>query len=329
MPRLNTMLLLLLGIAAYAHLLSSCARLPAESTGYKHTVFNVPTGPEDFVLDTSDFPRLIVSCGIKRKGDASKGEFVSIYLNSHYIEKMKVFMPDSIELFPHGINLLKQNDSLILLVVNHEKNYGKKGRNSILRFLVRHNRLHFIQSIYSDAIINPNAVCGLPDGSFFFSNMNRGAQLSKGNAGYCKNGKCEIVTDKIFYANGVAFHDNSLFVASTLENKIYRYPFANNKLNVEGKQVFANLKGGDNLKIVNGVLYCAAHFDVWAFLKHYKNYKKHSPSAVWSKSLVDGKEELIYFNKGSVIDASATAIVYKDKIYITGVFDPEVVVLHK
>lgn len=302
---------------------ASCAKLPVETTGYKHTIYDVLTGPEDFVLDTSDFPRLIVSCGTKRKGDASKGSFFSIYLNSKHIEPMKVFMPDSISLFPHGIDLVKQNDSLIILAVNHEYISKKKTRHSVLRFLLKHDRLYFIQQVVSHEMKHPNAVCGMADGSFFFSNMFTSNMLSKGNITYCKNGDCHVASRKIRYANGVAFYNKRLFVASTLENKIFSYSIEKGMLLDEKTE--AELKGGDNLRIVNDKLYCAAHLKLWAFIKHYKNFRKHSPTAVFEKDLITGKSEIIYFNNGEVIDASSTALKYKGKIYIAGVFDPEVV----
>lgn len=305
-------------------LAASCTKLPVETSGYKHTIYDVLNGPEDFVLDTSSFPRLIVSCGVKRKNDASKGGFFSIYLNSKHVEPMKVFMPDSIALFPHGIDLVKQNDSLILLAVNHEYISKKKTKNSVLRFLLKHDRLYFIQQIAHSEMKHPNAVCGMADGSFFFSNMYTSNMLSKGNITYCKNGNCNAVSRKIRYANGVALHNNKLYVASTLEDKIFSYAIGSNGM-LQHENVEGELKGGDNLRIVNNKLYCAAHLKLWAFIKHFKNFRKHSPSAVYEKDLITGKSEIIYFNNGSVIDASSTAIKYKNKIYITGVFDPEVV----
>jgi hypothetical protein len=305
-------------------LAASCAKLPVETNGFKHSVYDVLNGPEDFVLDTSSFPRLIVSCGVKRKNDASKGGFFSIFLNSKHVEPMKVFMPDSIALFPHGIDLVKQNDSLILLAVNHEYISKKKTKNSVLRFLLKHDRLYFIQQIAHSEMKHPNAVCGMADGSFFFSNMYTSNMLSKGNITYCKNGNCNAVSRKIRYANGVALHNNKLYVASTLEDKIFSYAIGSNGM-LQHENVEGELKGGDNLRIVNNKLYCAAHLKLWAFIKHFKNFRKHSPSAVYEKDLITGKSEIIYFNNGSVIDASSTAIKYKNKIYITGVFDPEVV----
>lgn len=306
---------------------ASCAKLPVETANYKHAAFDVLTGPEDFVLDTSNFPRLIVACGSKRKGDASKGGFFSIYLNSKHVEPMKVFMPDSISLFPHGIDLVKQNDSMIILAVNHEYISKKKTRHSVLRFLLKHDRLYFIQQVISPEMKHPNAVCGLADGSFFFSNMYTSNMLSKGNITYCKNGDCNVASRKMRYANGVTYYNKRLYVASTLENKIFSYSIDNGKLLDE--KVEGELKGGDNLRVVNDKLYCAAHLKLWAFIKHYKNFRKHSPTAVFEKDLISGKSEIIYFNKGGVIDASSTALKYKGKIYITGVFDPEVVEIEK
>ncbi len=309
--------------------ISGCAHGPKIQTAIADThSWGVPSGPEDFVLDTlsSNQPRLIVSCGIKREGDSSKGEFVFIDLATQKVSKSVTVMPNHISLFPHGIDLLKKNDSLFLYAVNHEPEVkGKKDftRNSVLTFLLQGDSIFFIRKTSAPCIISPNAVCALEDGSFLVTNMNTGGYFSNGNVCYCNGDTCFKVSKKIFYANGITRDKNYVYVASTLWNKIFRFSFNGTILKEEA--VVPKVYGGDNLRIVNDTLYVAAHLNLSKFLKHVKHSEKHSPSAVYQIPLATMQPKLVFYNNGTQIDASSTAIKYNGKYYITGVFDPEVV----
>lgn len=319
----------LIATFAFALLLTGCAHVPEIQTKVNsfHT-FNVPTGPEDFVLDTlsSNTPRLLVSCGIKRKDDLSKGAFVYINLHTKKVSNIPTILPENIALFPHGIDLLKMNDSLFLYAVNHEpKLKGKKdfARNSVLKFLLQKDSLFFMKKYAAPCIVSPNAVCALADGNILVTNMNTGSYLSNGNVCYCNSDTCFRVSKKIFYANGITRNKEFIYVASTLKNKVFRYTFSDNKLheNVTVEKVY----GGDNLRIVNDTLYVAAHLNINKFLGHAKKASKHSPSAVYEIPLATMQPKLIFYHEGDLIDASSTAIKYNGKLYITGVFDPEVI----
>lgn len=314
---------------AFIAILTGCAHVPEIQTKVNafHT-FSVPTGPEDFVLDTlsSNTPRLLVSCGIKRKNDPSKGSFVYINLNTQNVSEIPCVLPTNITLFPHGIDLLKINDSLLLYAVNHEpKQKGKKDYsiNSVLKFLLKNDTLFFMKKYSAPCIISPNAVCALTDGNILVTNMNTGSYLSNGNVCYCNSDTCFRVSKKIFYANGITRNKDFIYVASTLKNKVFRYQFANNRLHEN--TIIKKVYGGDNLRIINDTLYVAAHLNINKFLGHAKNSNKHSPSAVYEIPLSTMQPKLIFYHEGDLIDASSTAIKYNGKLYITGVFDPEII----
>lgn len=309
--------------------ISGCAHTPKMQTSVKNFYsYKVANGPEDFVLDTlsSNRARLLVSCGIKRKGDSSEGMFQWIDLESKEVRRATVIKPSDIYLFPHGIDLMKKNDSLFIYAVNHEdRAKGTKDyrNNSVLKFLLRNDTLFFMQKTVAKCIVAPNAVCALSDGSFLVSNMNTGSVFSSGNICYCNSDTCYQVSKKIFYANGITRDNNYVYVASTMGNKIIRYTFSNGVLyeNLVIKKIY----GGDNLRIVNDTLYVAAHLNINKFLKHVKKPESHSPSAIYEIPLANMHAKLIFYNDGTVIEASSTALKYKGKYYITGVFNPKVV----
>lgn len=322
---------LLIAYSSLLLLISGCAYGPKMQTPIEgYHAFSVPTGPEDFVLDTlsGNATRLLVSCGIKRKCDASKGEFVFVDLASKKVRKSITNLPENFPLFPHGIDLLKKNDSLFLYAVNHQpksKGLDKDTLNSVLKFLVKGDSILFLKKFKSSKLKNPNAVCASADGRFWVTNMNNGSYLSKGNVCFCDEQNCEVVSPKIFYANGITRDEKFVYVASTLRNKVYRFAFDGKKL--EQKAVAENVYGGDNLRIINDTLFVAAHLNINKFLKHVKKQSKNSPSAVYEIPLSTMQPKLVFYHDSTLIDASSTAIRYGGKYYITGVFDPEVVEL--
>lgn len=316
-------------VIGFLTLIGSCAHGPKIQTQIdNYRAIAVPTGPEDFVLDTlsGNAPRLLVSCGIKRKCDASKGEFVFIDLASKKVKKSITNLPESFPLFPHGIDLLKKNDSLFLYAVNHQpkaKGINKDTLNSVLKFLVKGDSILFIQKFKSSNLKSPNAVCALADGNFLVTNMNSGSYLSKGNVCFCNEHGCGVVSPKIFYANGITRDENFVYVASTLRNKVYRFSFDGKRL--EQIAVAEKVYGGDNLRIIHDTLFVAAHLNISKFLKHVKKESNHSPSAVYEIPLSTMQPKLVFYYDSTLIDASSTAIRFAGKYYITGVFDPEIV----
>ncbi len=127
----------------------------------------------------------------------------------------------------------------------------------------------------------------------------------------------------MWYPNGITSHDSKVYVASTLEGKVYSFDLDSGKLS--NKQTIAKIKGGDNLRWDGDKLTLAAHLQFGKFLKHYKHAEKHSPSAIYNIDPAKGTTELLYFNQGSQIDASSTGLVYGKTLFVTGVFEPKVI----
>jgi hypothetical protein len=310
-------------------LFSGCARVRSLQTSIdSYRKYSVLTGPEDFVLDTFSGinPRLIVSCGIKRRGDTTKGGFMFIDLANHQVVKADILLSPDFPLFPHGIDILKKEDSVLLYAVNHQpatRRNAKDTLHSVLKFLLKGDSLFLIKKINSPLFKNPNAVCAFEDGNFLVTNMTSGSYLGNGNICFCTGSHCQKALPRLFFANGITRNKEHVFAASTLKNKIYCYQLQEGKLQLV-RQI-RNVYGGDNLRIVGDTLYVAAHVNVLKFLKHAGNAHRHSPSAVYAIPLKTWQPQLVFFDDGKIIDASSTALRYRGKYYITGVFDPEVV----
>lgn len=304
-------------------------------------------GPEDFVLDPTNTrghrPRLLVSSQERREHDPN-GEMLrpgAIYAlpltdtGSMVPERMEFEGRDDYPFHPHGIDLTQSPTGLLLYVINH----ALTTTHCIEVFRVEADKLVFVKRMFSSLLIHPNDVTALPDGQLYFSNDRVGTGLTAnlcdlllfgcGNVVHYSPAEnvWRVVAEDISFANGVAVRDDRLFIAGTRDEGIHVYrrdPFTGA---VYEKIAFWDVGSGvDNLMWENETtLNVAAHPDIFAFLDHVSDPLSHSPGDIYRIDITTGATTQIYANDGTTIDAPATALVHENRLYISGVFDPEVV----
>jgi hypothetical protein len=285
-------------------------------------------GPEDISIDTitnPQSPRLLASCNSRRKDEAKASEIYTIDIKTEKAEKLKrIGEPKDFCFNPHGIDLVKVKDSLILLVVNHcYTPYG----NSIVRYLVKADALYFLNKFTSPLFTSPNAVAGLPNGDYIVSNdaSKHNAfdemlfKLKKSTVVYCSGNDCNMAAGKVCYGNGLLILGDTVYQASTMPGEVYRYQLKDRKL--INKEVIVKAKGGDNLRQYGNEILVASHLKFGKFLSHMKNSKKISPTMIYAINPYTKSKRVIYYNKGEEISAASTAIIYRDKLYICQIFD--------
>ena len=306
-------------------MLSSCASLPKNLTDNKTEIVKVGAGPEDMVADTiTEIPRILISCNARRKGDAYYGEINAYYPSTAKVAVIKRFEPAAIHFYPHGIDLVKVKDTLILLVVNND---ALSHENSILRYAVKPDGLHFLNKITDPLIASPNAVTGFEDGTLLISNdagkagnfMEALFMLKRAQIVYWNYNKCSLAAGKFCYSNGITIKGNKVYLASTRQNKIWQFDFKDGKM--ANEQVVAKVHGPDNIRIDNGNLYVACHLRFLAFIKHMQSEQNFSPTTVYRINVSNGTVNSVFFDRGSKLSAGSTGMIYKDKLYVSGVFD--------
>ncbi|MGL1525978.1 hypothetical protein ACSTH9_23590, partial [Vibrio parahaemolyticus] len=75
-------------------------------------------GPEDMVLDEMTDPvqpRLIIACSSRRKGEEPLSEMISYDINTSTAKALKRIEPVGLCFHPHGVDLVKVKDGIILL----------------------------------------------------------------------------------------------------------------------------------------------------------------------------------------------------------------------
>jgi len=312
--------------------LSSCIKMPVE-TNQPSQQIQIGYGPEDLVIDTiSTAPRLLVSCNTRRDWEPQESEIYTMDIASRSVAKLnRIGEPKDLVFNPHGVDLVMERDSLILLVVCHDTLPHK---TYIVRYLVKKEQLVYLDKYTHPLFTSPNAVAGFNDGSYIVSSDAKKSKdlfevlfkIKVSKAVYCKNGNCENADKGVAFGNGIVIKDNKIYRASTRENKVFAYDFVDGKM--LNKNTIAKVKGPDNLRFEGNDLLVACHLKSFAFLHHMKDSTKHSPSTIY-RITTDGsqKPKVVYFNNGSVIDACATGLIFRNKLYLSQVFDPQVVVV--
>ncbi|MBK7147815.1 MAG: hypothetical protein IPH78_03100 [Bacteroidetes bacterium] len=309
--------------------LSACVSLP-KSYQTKDEVVSVATGPEDMVVDSiTESPRLLLSCSSRRKHEPDYGEIQAYYTETGALKVLKrIGEPVGLSFNPHGIDLVQVNGELVLLVVNHEHLIKV---NSILRYKVLKDELLFKDKIVDPLISSPNAVTGFADGAFLVSNDAKKAgniwevlfKLRKALVVYYDGRQCSVASGKYAYTNGITNRNGKVYLASTMQNKVWQFDFAEGKM--LNRKVIGKAKGADNLRFDGEDILVAAHLRFLKFLKHYKDSSKPSPSTVYRINPTTCKTTVVYYDDGKQISAASTALVFRNNLYVSGIFDGKLV----
>ncbi|MBL7779405.1 MAG: hypothetical protein JNK66_14080 [Chitinophagales bacterium] len=319
----------LFGAAVMCVLLNSCYTLPKYLQTDAKSINSGP-GPEDMVIDSMN-DRILVSCSARRKSEQDYGEIEALYPLAQYTTPLvRVNEPIDLSFNPHGIDLVKVNEKWFLLVVNHEH---KTNINSVLKYEVYADTLRFISKTVHPLIVSPNAVCGLSNGDFIVSNDARKKgnaweilfKLKHGQIIYCHDTVCTVATEGYCYANGIEYENGKVFLASTMQNKVWQFDIENKKL--INRVEIGRVKGADNIRLYGQELIVPGHLRFVAFLKHYKNAEKLSPSTVFRINPTTKTTVPIFYDNGKKISAASTALIWKGKLYVSGVFNPQIAVV--
>jgi len=340
--------------------LAACAAMPKNTEATSIQIPCGP-GPEDMELDSSaGAPRLIISCSQRRESTKKVkyeafGEIMQYGFDSQPATIMIRFGGPVGAMFnPHGISIANVNGKQMLYVVNHAKPSPKVKQNRIEVYEIQGNTLLHIRTISGPELISPNDCFGNREGRIYFTNdSGKGNYLwekfwrLKKSTVYCvmPDGTIKLVLDKLAYANGVyemlykagrvvvdslgkknpkdSMLVRYLFV-STVQQKAMFYSTMGNEPNGDVLGNALPVMGQDNIMLCGNNLVVACHPKPIKFLKHALNPAKQSPTHVYTVDIKTGNETIqrVFVDDGSRISTGSTAIVYKNKLYISQVFQP-------
>ena len=308
----------------------------------------VGQGPEDIVLDTmsTSYPRILASCTQRRKDKPNYGEIGEVNLtNDSYKILKRLNEPQGMVFRPHGFDLVKNSNGAVLLYcISHNE---EKKEHSILIYTVFADHLEFKEKLDSPLLVSPNDVTANCSGEIFVTNdaRKRGSALesilklkTSTIVHYQpESQRWNFVAKGFSYANGIAINhcpSDYVILSTVRSNKLYMIQYHPNALILNKKnpsddtdsysiKTIAKLKGLDNITFIkDNEILVTAHLRQVAFLKHFKDPKNLSPTVVYQVNINTGEYKAVYSNNGSEISTGSTALFYKNKLYISQVFDP-------
>lgn len=299
---IKLIVLLVIGIV-----FSSCSSKLLTSQSY--TTFkqiDVGGGSEDFLLDTIEGNRLLISCDERREKN-KQGSIWEYNFNNKVAKPLPFETELSFNFHPHGICLVKTPEKTYLFVINHES----KDNNEIDRFIVKNDKLA-LDRRFTNLIGTPNDVFAVSANEFYYSDY----KFFGGNI-VQYNGEYNKIVKHLNYANGIYIENNTLFFSTTLKGHLYKVD-----LNTKKKQKLAKIKGADNImEYSSNELLITSHPRFVKFVKHAINSTKISPSVVYKVSKNSKQKELIFYDTGSKISATSTAFVHNERLYLGQVFE--------
>ncbi len=293
-------------------------------------------GPEDLAIDRET--GILYISSHERRGTLVEGKLFQINLNSP-TESVPTLIETNYpnNFHPHGMSLVKINGKLMLYVISHPS--FEPFTNTIEVFQIEKNKVKHVETIQSDTFISLNDLYVMPDGRIFASN-DRGTGsmfrsyfdaffgIKRSQITYFNLKNWTLLDNKVTYGNGILYKKikdkEYLYRAATTAEKIYKYELSQNGDTVTLKEVkVINLDSGpDNLEEdEKGDIYIAAHKSMFRFLKHVDKPDYPSPSQIFVLDNNDNLKE-IYANDGTEIPASSTGLRYKNRLYISQVFNP-------
>jgi hypothetical protein len=296
----------------------------------------VADGPEDFALDVWNGPhRLLVSSHDRRHPESSGGIYFLEIKTEKTGELKRMGEPSTLKAFkPHGVDIWHAGSRTLLYVIIHDP-YGRmeRSQNAVMIYSVEKDSLTFIQMLEDEKCLwSPNDLSVLPSGEIYLTNdykgklalyfRTRGSEISYFNPA---TRTWTVAADGIAFANGILAEQERVYVTATLGEEILEYPRNPDGSLGKGKTI-VRVKGPDNLTRQGQYLLTAAHFDDLAFMKHSKDPSAPSPSVVLRIYPEQGTRAAVFVNSGELISAASTAMVYEDKLYISQVFDPYIVI---
>jgi len=320
-------------------LFSGCqlkARLPMLIEDIPCHKVHIADGPEDFVLDTwHGSARLLVSSHDRRNPETSGGIFYFDIDTEKTGVMPRIGEPEKITTFkPHGMDIRRSGGQTLLYVIIHDPHaHGERDENAVIIYEVGKNDLRFVKLLEdADHLWSPNDLSVLPSGDIYVTNDLHGSldMYMRGKSSeivYYDHvlGTWKKVAEEIAFANGILAEADWVYVSATFDNQVMVFPRADDGSLGTPEQI-VRVKGPDNIMRYKNSLLTTAHYDDLAFFSHMNNAEEHAPSIVFMIRPEMYTKDPVFVDTGEMISAASTAMVFKDKLYISQIFDPYIVV---
>jgi arylesterase / paraoxonase len=294
-------------------------------------------GPEDIAIDRES--EILYISSHERREKNKTGYIFSLDLKKESKIPSKIDTNYPEKFAPHGIFFFKISGIKKLYVISHPKLVDGEG-HTIEIFKIEKDKMIHEATLKNELLLSPNDLFVTQDGKIFVSNdVPSGGQfgqilhvlfrLNSSPISYYNGKKWSLLTEKTAFGNGILLQKESgkeyLYRSSHVYESVWKYELTYAGSGDPKLKLVKTIdlgSGPDNLEgEENGNLLVAAHKSNMRFMGHAGNKEKTSPSQVF-RIFPDGAIQEIYANDGEEISAASTGLSYKNKLFISQVFEP-------
>ena len=315
------------------------------------TLLTAPAGPEDVAID--DRTGVAYVSALNRRDPGAQGDLWMLDLAAEQPELSQESMHGSIQdslqesmqefvrlerdgpvdFRPHGLSLLRIDDTLRLFVVNHPQ-----GRHTIEVFAIEDGRARHLTTIGSDALISPNDVAAVDETRFYVSNdhgttggvsrlMEDLLGLNMANVLYFDGERFVEAISGLSYANGVTLAQDGaqLVVAEVFARGITFYDREPMSGRVAPHLLVELDSGVDNLTVsADGAIWIAGHPRLLDFAAHARDASARSATEVFrvERSAQGTRFDRVLSDDGALLPGGSVAAAWRDRLLVSGVFEP-------
>lgn len=296
-------------------------------------IISTPAGIED--LDYDPETGTVFLSSHDRRNPASTGAIFALDTATHQVRDLTTKL-DLFEFRPHGISFLNFHGQKLLFVITH-----RNEKNAVLKFVFEGDSLRLLNSYSSTDFGSPNDILAVGESNFFLSNDhgNTKPSISKwadflafplGNVVYFDGQRTTVVLQNIAYPNGLALHNDKIYMASMLGKYIGVYETVGANYQLEKVKKISVPYPPDNLTVADSRIYVAGHPKLLRFLDHAADEREKSASAVFY--LDNDQPKMVYVEDGTKLSGSSTALaipgpVPHTHIYVGSVFESKILKL--
>ncbi len=309
------------------------------------TALASPPGPEDLVIDHERGMAFVAATDRRAVVAGAENVRGGIYVidlkgdpSSWALRPVTAHVPAAFQ--PHGLGLyIDEAGARTLAVVNHTGEVDSVelfdvAEDGILshRATVRDRgmfALNDVQPVGHSAFYATN---DHGSASAFWNALSDVLILSPANLVYFDGTSVREVADDLAYANGVNVSPDgkTVYVAETSGMSLNIYDRNIETGDLTAVDFVALGTGLDNVDVSpDGTVLIGAHPKLVDFINHAGDAKQISPSQVVRlipREGGGGIADTVYLNLGDQLSGSSVAAAYGDKMLISGVFDPKVLV---
>jgi arylesterase / paraoxonase len=293
-------------------------------------------GPEDMAIDRES-EILYISSHERREKDKTGIIFtLDLKKDSKTPTKLESNYPNKFA--PHGIFFAKISGTKKLYVISHPKLVGGEG-HTIEIFKIEKDKMIHEATLKNELLLSPNDLFVTQDGKIYVSNdvpaggqfgqiLHVLFQLNSSPISYYNGKEWSLLSEKTAFGNGIFIKKENgkeyLYRSSHVYESVLKYELNYSNGGDPELKLVKKIElgsGPDNLEEENGNLLVAAHKSNMRFMGHAGDKEKTSPTQIF-RIFPDGVIQEIYANDGEEISAASTGITFKNKLFISQVFEP-------